>query len=987
MPNLDPKFDEILKKLGEVNESYNNQLTLLKDIEETVSEILDLLDGNDSIKSRLTAIINEFDNNISAIQALNDKYKDAGDVVDNIASASASTLANIQKINTGFEEAAKSRAIVNLMGQFDKMSKKVGDISTGDGGNNNGGGGRSEAAQEGKISKFLDILGKVGGAIKGAWDQFGSMDTPLTALNRQVGMSYDNFKGVKNRMMHESIETTRKFGVDAEKIAAIQGSIFAETNRNLLLTNEQLHETAAVSVLLGSSEAVGKFVGAYDKIGGSIGGALKQVQSIRQESGKYGVDMTKATSLVEANLQKAQTYGFRDGVNSLTRMAAKALSLRMDMSQVFAFADKNRDIESAITNSAKTQVLGGAFSTFADPLTNMFNSLADNEANLERIANLGKDMMFFNKEKGISEFKGDYIDRERARAFASANGLDFEKLTEGWSQTAKIEHVGKFTNTNLDEGQKAFAAAQAQWNTEKNEWEMTVLDKTNNLVTKSLKDIKSEELERMRPDTEQNNAKQAAATIGTHQIVSNWFKAWEKSKGIAASIADDPMRGATTEGWASKIFNSDTKRYVFGGVATGAAIIGGIGARNLSKKVFNRVTGSKKVPTSVPRPTVPAPGAPASPWINTGIIDPSTNKMVYRNTITGQTVSGNPVTGAKPTISPGNSPKPPAPRPPAGGAKGNVGGKVMGKLGGKAVGRVLGGAGAGVGAAIDNWDDLWDGGSRRQGQAWAEVAGATVAGIALSFIPVVGPILAAVAGPYIGKLVGKLFEVNTDLNDRSKKLGQAYSKTSSQKSFMEDIDQATDPIFPLREIAKSTYNIEAMLRSKFEMDENNLTKKERKELKGELKDRGENYDKYRYTGGKYRSYAVAGADKVDDYYSAPGSPTIIQKGNKAYLTSPSDTVTASKNGGLLERAVNATNSSQRISMSPMDINISGTLQLSGGGQNIDISQVLKDPNFISSITNLVTKSINEKSNMGVMNSATTMHIQGGGYDYSGGTFR
>jgi hypothetical protein len=41
--------------------------------------------------------------------------------------------------------------------------------------------------------------------------------------------------------------------------------------------------------------------------------------------------MVKATSLVQSNLQKAQSFIFKNGVDSLTKMAVKSLQMRMNM--------------------------------------------------------------------------------------------------------------------------------------------------------------------------------------------------------------------------------------------------------------------------------------------------------------------------------------------------------------------------------------------------------------------------------------------------------------------------------------------------------------------------------------------------------------------------------------------------------------------------------------------------------------------------------
>jgi len=281
--------------------------------------------------------------------------------------------------------------------------------------------------------------------------------------------------------------------------------------------------------------------------------------------------------------------------------------------------------------------------------------------------------------------------------------------------------------------------------------------------------------------------------------------------------------------------------------------------------------------------------------------------------------------------------------------------------------------------------------SGMQGTAIGKTAGAAIGATAgallMSWAGPIGMALGGMAGGWLGKKaggwIGSFFDKKEDrIKNLNTDEGKAYSKIDAQKNFVDAINSTDDELLVIKEIAKSAYNIEAILRSKFEIDSNNLNKKE----KEKLEDAKVDFSKFD-TKDPFRNYTVVN-DLSDENI---GTPAYIKRGQQTYKTHPNDKIIATKPGGPLwtmnndqlklshEMALrpkpvslntpsiktpNYNNNAQSISMQPLDININGTLRLEADGKEIDISQIIKDPTFVRNLTNLISASVKDKNYQG-----------------------
>lgn len=170
------------------------------------------------------------------------------------------------------------------------------------------------------------------------------------------------------------------------------------SRRNVILSTDSVGKMFAASQILGKS--VGTIVDDFLDIGiqlnnisGDIEKSINYVQSI-------GGDAKAVMADVLYNTDQLNRFNFENGVQGLTRMAAKASMLRLDMSDVFRFAENLVSPEMAIDAASSFQRLGVATGALVDPFALMFKSIADPEGLQDSIIDLTKRFVSFNDETG-----------------------------------------------------------------------------------------------------------------------------------------------------------------------------------------------------------------------------------------------------------------------------------------------------------------------------------------------------------------------------------------------------------------------------------------------------------------------------------------------------------------------------------------------------------------------------------------------------------
>ena len=298
---------------------------------------------------------------------------------------------------------------------------------------------------------------------------------------------------------------------------------------------------------------------------------------------------------------------------------------------------------------------------------------------------------------------------------------------------------------------------------------------------------------------------------------------------------------------------------------------------------------------------------------------------------------------------------------------------------------VVGGAMAGFGQWNQYQADgtaIMDRGKALGGSIGAGVGGAVATGL-LSCIPVIGPILGPTLGPMIGGAIGKgigewIGEIDKedDLKERAvirKRMENKDGKVlfdnlkgDYSESELHSIEKAlNDGVFKDSDVSPE-------LLAKMQENGNDiiLNNKIRKQSETKLvKHNNGGWTAVPTDGKEYVDNTLQGGEYVVKREYAEKSPGILGKINNGEVNDSniSSLLPLGPVVKVLESAVETIKQiPQNITMEPLNINISGKIQLDcGQGNTMDISnELMQNPTFINKLVDLVTKQMNINDNAG-----------------------
>ncbi|MFW6219233.1 MAG: hypothetical protein ACOC33_00065 [bacterium] len=232
-------------------------------------------------------------------------------------------------------------------------------------------------------------------------------------------------------------------GARVSDLAAIQTEYTNQTGRATLLNQENLK--AIVDIGKGTSmgiESAARMAGNFEILGYNAGQTRDLIQNIVDTSERFGVNTAKVLENITENFQRAQRFRFKDGVESLARMAQDAAKFKIDMNSVIDSAEKARTLEGAVEMAARLQVMGGGFSQMGDAFTLLFQSRNDLEAYQKTLNSMLGDIATFNKRTG--EFEVSALNLDRLRHVAEATGESFDDLVTRSRRLGEIQRMQPF---------------------------------------------------------------------------------------------------------------------------------------------------------------------------------------------------------------------------------------------------------------------------------------------------------------------------------------------------------------------------------------------------------------------------------------------------------------------------------------------------------------------------------------------------------------
>lgn len=319
-----------------------------------------------------------------------------------------------------------------------------------------------------RMGQALNIFGKVGGTLKnvfgGLFSVFGSilgaafdigkaifnvifpiekayklfleMQKVVGALSADIGMTNKEYYKLLDAMptiYNEILE----YGGKIEDVGKIIKGFSEDTGKNRIFSAKEITDIVKLGNNTGLAvEGATKMVAEFDNLGYSLGTTLKVAQKGRNEAARFNINQTKLLQTTTEVVKALTGSGFGRSVEGLTKLAAKAESLRFNLGEsIKSFKDAFFSPEKAVEAAAKIQVLGGEFAQmFGDPFQLMYDSMNNADGMAEKLINSAKSLAIKNKN-------GDFIippaQRQILRETAEALGQNYDEIVNAGIEQAK----------------------------------------------------------------------------------------------------------------------------------------------------------------------------------------------------------------------------------------------------------------------------------------------------------------------------------------------------------------------------------------------------------------------------------------------------------------------------------------------------------------------------------------------------------------------
>ena len=283
---------------------------------------------------------------------------------------------------------------------------------------------------------------------------------------------------------------------------------------------EAVTELAATNKVTG--QGIQTLAQNFRDVGVSVYDVADSMKEVVDYTKSVGGNVQDVSSKVVGNLEKLNVYNFSNGVMGLTKMAAQASRLGVDMNTVFTTSEKLLDPDKAIDMAAGLQRLGVANSEMLDPLRLMDMGLNGPDELMKSMADMSKEFVQLN-EKGQFEIMPGA--KRRMREVASELGMTGEEFSKMALKSADFDRKMKeitmpsFVGSEED---KEMLATMAQM--KDGRAVVQVKDETGRIKEKEVKNLTPEDIDNLRLSEEERGKTMeeiALDQLNNLQIIAN----------------------------------------------------------------------------------------------------------------------------------------------------------------------------------------------------------------------------------------------------------------------------------------------------------------------------------------------------------------------------------------------------------------------------------------------------------------------------------
>ena len=303
------------------------------------------------------------------------------------------------------------------------------------------------------FSKLPGLIENSFGKLKGLG--LFEMEKAIKMSALQMGVLSKESTGFRSNIMNAAKQTTM-IGVGVKDLAQIQSTYSDEIGRSVVLSEKGLVALGqmAASTVLGA-EGAARMAAEMETQGLSAERTGKFVEQTLNDASKMGLNASKVVKNVSNNIKMLNKYNFKEGVKGLAKMAMTVSKMGVGMDFATGMSDKLWDVEGAVDMSAQLQVMGGAWAKLADPFHLMYMARNDMEGLTEEIGRAASASATFNDKTGEFDLGGKEI--HRLKIIAEQTGVAFDDLVTAGKNVAKLDKIKAQLRFDLGKGKDAEA--------------------------------------------------------------------------------------------------------------------------------------------------------------------------------------------------------------------------------------------------------------------------------------------------------------------------------------------------------------------------------------------------------------------------------------------------------------------------------------------------------------------------------------------------
>jgi hypothetical protein len=364
------------------------------------------------------------------------------------------------------------------------------------------------------------------------WLKIGDVTENVSRLLDEVNKVNSSFGEARLRAtefstaVSDSVAGVIRVGGDVNEIGETLIKIAAGARRNVVATTESIVSLTAASKALGDFDIellTEKFAQAgYDLslIGQNLENAILYTQSL-------GLNARTVVGDVARNMEYMNRFNFQDGVGGLTKMAAQASMLRIDMGRTFEFADKVLNPQGAIEMASAFQRLGVTAGSLVDPFVLMDKAINDPKGLQDSLVQMTKQFTQFNEETNSFQINPGGV--RLMKELAEAAGMQYSEFSRTALAAADLDRRLSAISFDIDasEEDKMLIANMAKMDRQ-GQYFVEIQDEKGTLEQKKLADLTQQEFERLReiqetrPKTIEDISR---AQLGTLDMIERDIKA------------------------------------------------------------------------------------------------------------------------------------------------------------------------------------------------------------------------------------------------------------------------------------------------------------------------------------------------------------------------------------------------------------------------------------------------------------------------------